>query len=100
VHAAVKDRRKHANYGYVEIVDHDMSEAVPVLMAQGDLLVFHGQLMHRSTDNESSDLRAAMVYHYATADTVDNSVAVYGRKPANQDWLPVLRNAATVASAQ
>jgi len=92
VHNAVRDSRKHANYGYVEIVDHDMSEAVPVLMAQGDLLIFHGHLMHRSTDNESGDLRAAMVYHYATADTVDNSVAVHGRKPANQDWLPVMRN--------
>jgi len=92
VHPAEPDRRPHANYGYVEIVDHDMSGAVPVLMAQGDLLVFHSHLMHRSTDNESADLRAAMVYHYASADTVDNSVAVHGRKPANQDWLPVLRN--------
>ena len=35
---------------------------------------------------------AAMVYHYATADTVDHSVRVHGRKPANQDWLPVLRD--------
>jgi ectoine hydroxylase-related dioxygenase (phytanoyl-CoA dioxygenase family) len=92
VHAAVKDTRKHANYGYVEIIDHNMDAAVPVLMAQGDLLIFHSHLMHRSTDNASNDLRAAMVYHYATADTIDNSVAVYGRKPANQDWLPVLRD--------
>jgi len=91
VHAAVKDRREHANYGYFEIVDHDMSGAVPVLMQPGDVLLFHAHLMHRSTDNASHDLRAAMVYHYASADTVDNSEVVYGRKPVNQDWLPVLR---------
>jgi chlorinating enzyme len=93
VHPAVKDQREHANYAYVEIVDHKMDAAVPVLMQAGDLLIFHSHLMHKSTDNGSDDLRAAMVYHYATADTIDHSVRVYGRRPANQDWLPVLRGA-------
>jgi phytanoyl-CoA hydroxylase len=97
VHPAVKDQREHANYAYVEIVDHEMAEAVPVLMQAGDLLVFHSHLMHKSTDNGSRDLRAAMVYHYATADTIDHSVRTYGRKPANQDWLPVLRDGLTPA---
>lgn len=96
VHPAIKDTRPHANHGYVEIVDHNMSQAQPVLLQPGDVLLFHSHLMHKSTDNGADDLRAAMVYHYATADTVDNSVAVYGRKPANQDWLPVLRNGAGV----
>lgn len=95
VHPAVADQREHANYGYVEIVDHEMDAAEPVLMQAGDLLVFHSHLMHRSTDNQATDLRAAMVYHYATADTVDHSVRVHGRKPANQDWLPVLRGGHT-----
>ncbi len=91
IHAAVKDTREHANYGYFEIIDHDMNDAVPVLMQPGDLLIFHSHLMHKSTDNESDDLRAAMVYHYAHASTIDNSETVYGRKPANQEWVPVLR---------
>ena len=69
VHEHVRDRRPGANYGYVEIVEHDMSESVPVLMNPGDLLVFDSHLMHRSTDNVSSGIRAAMVYHYCRAGT-------------------------------
>ncbi len=65
VHEHVPDRRPGANIGYVEIVDHDMAGAVPVLMEPGDLLVFDSHLMHRSTDNSSDGIRAAMVYHYA-----------------------------------
>jgi len=69
VHEHVPDRRDGANYGYVEIVDHDMSGAVPVLMDPGDLLLFDSHLMHRSTDNGSDGIRAAMVYHYAATGT-------------------------------
>jgi phytanoyl-CoA hydroxylase len=69
VHEHVPDRRPGANYGYVEIVDHDMSASVPVLMEPGDLLLFDSHLMHRSTDNESGGIRAAMVYHYAQTGT-------------------------------
>jgi ectoine hydroxylase-related dioxygenase (phytanoyl-CoA dioxygenase family) len=65
VHEHVPDARPGANYGYVEIVDHDMAGAVPVLMEAGDLLVFDSHLVHRSTDNVSDGIRAAMVYHYA-----------------------------------
>jgi len=47
--------------------------------------------MHRSTDNESSGLRAAMVYHLAEAGTVDRS-----QKPTViNDWLPVRRRIET-----
>jgi chlorinating enzyme len=69
VHEHVSDRRPGANYGYIEIVDHDMAAAVPVLMDPGDLLLFDSHLMHRSTDNESDGIRAAMVYHYAATGT-------------------------------
>ncbi len=69
IHDHVPDRRPGANYGYVEIVDHDMSASVPVLMDPGDLLLFDSHLMHRSTDNESDGIRAAMVYHYAQTGT-------------------------------
>ena len=71
VHEHVPDRRPNANYGYVEIVDHDMAAAVPVLMDPGDLLVFDSHLMHRSTDNESDGVRAAMVFHYCATGTVE-----------------------------
>jgi len=71
VHSHVPDRRPGANYGYFEIVDHDMTASEPVVMEPGDLLVFDSHLMHCSTDNESDGIRAAMVYHCASTGTVD-----------------------------
>ncbi len=91
VHRVTADRREHANYGYVEIVDHDMQGDVAVLMQPGDMLVFHSHLMHRSTDNDSADSRLAMVYHLASGDTVDQSQARWGFTPPNTDWMPVRR---------
>jgi phytanoyl-CoA hydroxylase len=91
VHDVVRDRREHANFAYVEIVDHDMTGAMPVLLKAGDLLLFHSRLMHRSTDNESAGKRAAMVYHYGEAGTVDRSRAKFGIDPPNIDWMPVRR---------
>jgi ectoine hydroxylase-related dioxygenase (phytanoyl-CoA dioxygenase family) len=88
VHKHVPDRRPGANYGYFEIVDFDMSTSEPVLMSPGDLLVFDSHLMHCSTDNESDGIRAAMVYHYATAGTVDHSEEYF---PSTNDWVPVRR---------
>lgn len=85
VHEHVPDRRPGALHGYVEIVDHDMAGARPVLMQPGDLLVFDSHLMHRSTDNVSDGIRAAMVYHYARAGTVDMA-----RHPVN-DFMPARR---------
>jgi ectoine hydroxylase-related dioxygenase (phytanoyl-CoA dioxygenase family) len=89
VHEHIADRRPDANLGYVEIVDHDMSDSVPVLMAPGDLLLFDSHLMHRSTDNGSDGLRAAMVYHYAAAGTVDRTEDLLGYTV--NDWLPARR---------
>ncbi len=91
VHAVEPDAREHANYGYVEITDHDMAAAVPVLMQPGDLLLFHSHLMHMSTDNDSDTMRAAMVYHFAEAGTIDESEKRWGRVPPNVDWMPVRR---------
>ena len=93
VHAHGPDRREGANYGYVEIVDHDMSAAVPVLMDPGDVLVFDSHLMHRSTDNLSSGRRAAMVFHLAAAGTIDRTVELRGYTV--NDWLPARRSDAT-----
>jgi phytanoyl-CoA hydroxylase len=93
VHAHVPDRRPGANYGYFEIVDHDMSGSEPVLMDAGDLLVFDSHLMHRSQDNESSGIRAAMVYHYAAGGTTDHTEEYF---PSINDWVPVLRNGRVV----
>jgi phytanoyl-CoA hydroxylase len=89
VHTHVRDRRPDANYGYVEIVDHDMEKSVPVLMDPGDLLVFHSHLMHRSTDNVSSGRRAAMVYHFAQSGTRDLNPSPSGVI----DWMPLPRPA-------
>jgi hypothetical protein len=95
VHEHVPDRRPGANYGYVEIVDHDLSAEVPVLLAPGDLLLFDSHLMHFSTDNRSTGVRAAMVYHYAPASTVDHTEARRGY--TINDWMPVRRAAAADA---
>jgi hypothetical protein len=89
VHHHIPDARPGANYGYVEIVDHDMSGAIPVLMQPGDLLVFDSHLMHRSTDNLSAGLRAAMVFHLAAAGTNDHTVELRGYTV--NDWIPVRR---------
>ena len=90
VHEHIPDRRPGANYGYVEIVDHDMSAAQPVLMQPGDLLVFDSHLMHRSTDNVSDGIRAAMVYHYAAAGTTDRTLE--RQRHTINDWLPARRD--------
>jgi hypothetical protein len=95
VHEHVADRRPNANYGYVEIVDHDLSAEVPVLLDPGDLLLFDSHLMHFSTDNVASSVRAAMVYHYAPAGTVDHTEARRGY--TINDWMPVRRAADAVA---
>ena len=85
------DRRPNANVGYVEIVDHDLSSAVPVEMTAGDLLLFDSFLMHYSTDNQSSRRRAAMVYHYAPSSTRDRTVEQRGY--TINDWMEVSRSA-------
>jgi ectoine hydroxylase-related dioxygenase (phytanoyl-CoA dioxygenase family) len=76
VHDHVADTRPDANFGYTEIVDHDMSGEIPVLLEPGDVLLFDSHLMHRSTDNWSDRLRATMVYHYGRAGTVDRTAEV------------------------
>jgi phytanoyl-CoA hydroxylase len=95
VHAVEPDRRPHAQFGYVEITDHDVSAEQPVLLRPGDLLLFHGHLMHKSTDNRSKGMRAAMVYHYGEAGTVDRTLEHKGY--TINDWMPVLRGGVPVA---
>lgn len=91
VHEVVPDAREYANFGYVEIVDHDTRAEEVVLMRAGDLLIFHSHLFHRSTDNESDQMRAAMVYHFASAATRDLSLEKVGFVLPNTDWMPVRR---------
>jgi hypothetical protein len=111
LHEHVPDRRPEANLGYTEIVDMDFSDARQVLMRAGDLLVFDSHLMHCSTDNRSQARRAAMVYHYAVAGTVDHTyarlrersdalgempddvqaAAERGERESPYFWIPVLR---------
>ncbi len=67
------DDRPGANQGYTVVRGLDESRAVPVLMEPGDLLVFHSFLLHRSVDNLGRGRRAAMVYHYGRAGTLNNA---------------------------
>jgi ectoine hydroxylase-related dioxygenase (phytanoyl-CoA dioxygenase family) len=92
VHEHVPDRRPNANYGYVEIVDHDMTAAMPVLLQPGDLLVFDSHLMHRSTDNVSTGIRAAMVFHCCVAGT--RELETSPTRSLVQDFAPLVRDGA------
>jgi ectoine hydroxylase-related dioxygenase (phytanoyl-CoA dioxygenase family) len=94
VHEHISDRREGALYGYVEIVDHDMELSQTCQLMPGDLLVFDSHLMHRSTDNISSTIRAAMVWHFAIAGTVDLGMDFGSGKRVKSpihDWMPLLR---------
>ena len=71
LHDVESDRRPGAQLGYVEITDHDIDGAIPVLLDPGDLLLFHAHLMHRSTDNFTEAPRAAMVYHFGVDDITE-----------------------------
>ena len=52
--------------------------------------------MHRSTDHEAGEVRAAMVYHYAESATVDRTEQIWGQPSPNNDWMTVLRDHAPV----
>ncbi|MEX0666523.1 MAG: phytanoyl-CoA dioxygenase family protein [Acidimicrobiia bacterium] len=117
LHEHVPDQRSDANLGYTEIVDMDFAAAEQVLMNAGDLLVFDSHLMHRSTDNGSNGARAAMVYHYAVAGTIDRTYArlreesdamgampddikesaAAGDEESPYHWMPVRRAGSSVA---
>jgi phytanoyl-CoA hydroxylase len=84
IHPVIPDRRPGANYGYLEVIDHDFSKAVPVLMDPGDVLVFHSFLLHMSNDNTASERRSALVNHYAHSDT-----QVLGRKSPTIDFMRI-----------
>jgi phytanoyl-CoA hydroxylase len=84
IHTVVTDRRPGSNYGYLEVIDYNFSDAVPVLMETGDVLIFHSFLMHMSNDNTSDERRSALVYHYADADT-----EVVGTKSGTIDFMPI-----------
>ena len=84
LHEHLPDARPGANYGYVEIRDHDFSGAVPLEMETGDVLVFHSFLMHRSIDNTAEERRTALVYHCGELGTSWQGVA-----SPTVDWVPV-----------
>jgi hypothetical protein len=85
----VHDQREFALNGYEEIVDHDMSNSAPILAEPGDVLVFHSDLMHRSTDNESESVRAAVVWHYAQSETRDLTSERFGFQNPTHDFMPI-----------
>ncbi|MEZ5245496.1 MAG: phytanoyl-CoA dioxygenase family protein [Acidimicrobiales bacterium] len=87
----VKDPRPGAGLAYVEIQGADTSGERQMLMNAGDLLVFDCHLRHRSTDNVSDGMRAAMVYHYSPAATT-----IAHEMTFNQDWVAVMRDGRSV----
>lgn len=87
IHEALPDERPGASPAYVEIIGAPDKGEELVLMEPGDLLLFHSRLRHKSTDNKSDGMRAAMVFHYAVADTE-------GWRGYNHDWTPVWRDGA------
>jgi ectoine hydroxylase-related dioxygenase (phytanoyl-CoA dioxygenase family) len=90
LHRHIPDSRPNSNFGYREIVDYDMSNAETV--EPGDVPVFDSHAMHQSTDNLSTHHRAAIVYHYSRAGTIDPSGSeLYG-------WIPARRDGAAVPS--
>jgi phytanoyl-CoA hydroxylase len=72
------------------------ADPVPVLMRRDDALVFHSRLIHKSTDNVSKGPRAATVYHFADAATIDRTERRFGRLASSVDWMPVVRAGRTL----
>lgn len=68
-----------------------------MLMAPGDVLVFHSLLLHRSTDNVAQSRRSAMVYHYAEAGARP-TVALAPIQERILNFTPVMRNGAPVSA--
>ncbi|MCW2525111.1 MAG: leucine dehydrogenase [Frankiales bacterium] len=91
IHEHVPDRRPAANRAYTEIVSEDDSAREPALMEPGDVLFFHSYLMHMSTDNVADERRAAMVYHYAHADTRAENGEIAATLSHVNRWIPVRR---------
>lgn len=77
-----------------------MSQSEPCLLQAGDLMVFDSHLMHRSTDNISNGIRAAMVWHFAEAGTIDpGTTDREGNKVSSlvNDWMPYIREGEVIA---
>lgn len=87
VHEHVPDRRSAANAGYVEIVDHDFRAAKALVVQQGDAVIFHSHLMHKSSDNTCQERRASLVLHYARSGTQMVKPDPY--LPKLTRWIPV-----------
>jgi phytanoyl-CoA hydroxylase len=80
-----------SNGRYLALTDPDTSKGQLVPMKRGDLFVFDSHLVHGATDNQSDVLRAAAIWHFATAGTVDRTAEQFGQSPFN-NWVPVLRS--------
>ena len=91
LHEHRPDSRPGANYGYVEVRDHDFSNERALPMETGDLLVFHSFLMHRSADNRSDARRTAYVLHCGEWGTRWN-----GLVSPTIDWVRARRRGAPV----
>ena len=96
IHDHLPDLRPGANQGYLEVLDQDVSAAVPMTMAPGDLLVFHSYLLHRSIDYRSTARRSAMAYHYGRAGTLPLRPLTGAQRQIHR-WIPVRRQPVSVS---
>lgn len=67
IHLHGPDKRPNSLFGYLEVDVDPARKVVPMLMQPGDVLFFHGYLLHKSEDNRSYGMRAALVYRYGPA---------------------------------
>lgn len=67
IHRHGPDKRPNSLLGYLEVDVDPARKTVPMMMQPGDVLFFHGHLLHKSEDNKSKGMRAALVYHYGPA---------------------------------
>lgn len=67
-HGAVKNLQEHEAWTD-EVEDVDLSKEIPVIMEQGDILIFDSLLIHSSTRNRSNRWRRSYVCHYIRHDS-------------------------------
>jgi phytanoyl-CoA hydroxylase len=64
----IADTEEHEDWTS-EVIGMDFSKEVPLCAAKGDIIFFHGRLLHRSKKNRSTDrFRRAYACHYMAAD--------------------------------
>ena len=78
----------------------DLSEAVPIEIKAGGILVFHSNLPHQTPINESSQRRRALQFHYRAADNPRIKPEAYKSIFVEKDGTPATCYAARPISSK